>query len=104
MSRLSPPSVEVRIFIYALMRDPRRPGVAVNILSLLPSFVLLEAIPIPSILISISVVPYVIALDRTIMNNISFNLRSYLRFTNIFSRFAIYYRKLTSLHFTYFIK
>ena len=70
------------------MRDPGRPGVGVEIPSRLYSFLLLDAKG--SILISISVVPSVIALDRRITDNISFILGSYRRFIKIYSIFAIY--------------
>ena len=77
------------------MRDPVRPWVSVDISSVLPPFVPLDNNH--SIFISICVVPYVIALDWKITVNISFNLGSFRRFTNIFSRFVIYYRKLAAL-------
>ena len=71
------------------MRDPGRPGVGVEILSCISSFVLLDANL--SILISLSAVPDAIAVDRTITDNISSSLGSFQRFINIFSRLAIYY-------------
>ena len=60
------------------MRDPGQQRVSVDIRSLLPSFVLPEAIT--SILIPPSVAPYVNALDRTITVDISFNPRLILAF------------------------
>ena len=70
------------------MRDPGKQGVSVDILSIFPPFVPLEAFP--SILILPSVVPYVNGLDRAITVDITFNPRLILAFINTHSRFAIY--------------
>ena len=60
------------------MRDPGKQGVSVDILSIFPPFVPLEAFP--SILILPCVVPYVKGLDRTITVDVSFNPRLILAF------------------------